>query len=104
MPTFRHDCRHCVFLGTVTTKDQALGGTTWDLWWCENGVMSSVICRHGDDGPDYTSGMVPERAADPMHFVSEMKRYEHPYCFNVARAVKMGLYTGPYAHMFTDAG
>jgi hypothetical protein len=29
-----------------------------DLYWCAQGGHPTVIARFGDDGPEYTSGMV----------------------------------------------
>jgi len=108
-PVFTHDCDRCLFLGTVRTKDQSYGGT-WDLWWCpdtrkgEGHDHSSVICRYGNEGPEYSSSMTPECAADPQQFIEMMELHERPYVFNMARAVKAGLYNGPWKGHFKDAG
>lgn len=45
---FEHDCDNCVFLGN------ALGA---DLYVCVGSMITSVIARYGDDGPDYISGV-----------------------------------------------
>ena len=109
IPTFTHDCDRCFFLGTVHTKDQSYGGT-WDLWWCAYTVVpgssdhSSVICRYGNEGHEYSSSMTPECAAEPVQFIEMMRLHERPYIFNMARAVKTGLYNGPWKDHFKDAG
>ena len=45
---FEHDCDNCVFLGN------ALGA---DLYVCVGSMITSVIARYGNDGPDYISGV-----------------------------------------------
>lgn len=108
-PVFTHDCTRCVFLGTLNTKDQSYGGV-WDLYWCPRlGVpgaadASSVICRFGNEGPQYSSSLPPECFGEPLQFIEMMKKHERPYVYNMARAVKAGLYTGPYADQFKDGG
>jgi hypothetical protein len=108
-PVFTHDCTNCFFLGTVHTKDQSYGGT-WDLWWCPRPLLpsgtndSSVICRYGNEGHEYSASMTPECAAEPLQFIEMMKLHEWPYIFNMARAVKAGLYNGPWKGHFRDAG
>ena len=108
-PVFTHDCNKCFFLGTVHTKDQSYGGT-WDLWWCAYTCMpgasdpSSIICRYGNEGHEYSAGMTPECAAEPLQFIEMMKKHERPYVHNLSRAVKTGLYNGPYKDHFKDAG
>lgn len=51
-PWFEHDCEACKFLG------KSKGGH--DLYWCSQGGgtnISTVIARHGSDGPEYISGL-----------------------------------------------
>ena len=49
-PIFSHDCDCCTFLGTFKNHD---------LYHCfQGGIRPTVIARYGNDGPDYTSGIV----------------------------------------------
>jgi len=53
-PHFIHDCERCIFLGNYSGDwyDKA------DLYWCKPTTGPTVIVRYGDDGPEYSSGMV----------------------------------------------
>ncbi len=45
-PKFKHDCKHCVFLGHAKNRD----------WYsCQANIGRSIIARFSDDGPDYNS-------------------------------------------------
>ena len=50
-PTYKHDCSHCNFLGTVLVE-----GTTYDLYHHASSAEDTVIARFSSDGPDYNSG------------------------------------------------
>lgn len=45
---YKHDCENCVFLGY---EDY------YDLYFCPQGTIPTVIARFSNDGPDYISGM-----------------------------------------------
>lgn len=46
---YKHDCDKCKPLGTYAE---------YDLYFCEQGGdLDTVIARHGDDGPQYLSGL-----------------------------------------------
>lgn len=45
---YKHDCDICQFLGTHEE---------YDLYYCWQGGDPTVVCRYGDDGPEYESGM-----------------------------------------------
>ena len=68
-PRYKHDCNACVFIATVYE-----GGEFQDAYVC-TGRDSSVVLRHGDDGPDYSSwpaAMVTEkRMTAPLNFSSD---------------------------------
>lgn len=55
-PHFEHDCDCCVFLGTHTFE-YPHGEVTCDLYFHKNEMETTVISRHGDDGPQYSSGL-----------------------------------------------
>lgn len=46
-PKFTHDCDACTFLGTYDGID---------LYFCPG--EPTIIARYGDDGPEYSSGIV----------------------------------------------
>ncbi len=48
-PKWRHSCPKCVYLGTMFHGNNVLD------WYECNSTDSSVIARHGDDGPEYWS-------------------------------------------------
>lgn len=106
VPTFKHDCDHCLFLGTVRTKEQSYGGV-YDLYWCpdrEHPNLSSVIARHGNEGSEYGSMHPPEAFSGPEEVIATWKKHERPYVFAMARAVKAGIYNGEFKDHFKDAG
>ena len=54
-PLYEHDCAGCRYLGT-SLED----GVRYDLYYCgghECGPGNTVVCRYGNDGPEYKSGM-----------------------------------------------
>lgn len=48
-PRYVHDCNCCAFLGHAFKSD---------LYFCPQDGYPTVIARHSDEGPDYTSGLV----------------------------------------------
>lgn len=53
---FQHDCDHCVFLGRHT-----IDSIEYDLYVCpkrNTNIISTLIARYSDDGPDYYSGLI----------------------------------------------
>jgi hypothetical protein len=53
-PVFEHDCKACVYLGTIKDKRDL-----YDLYYCPADLLGpTVIARWSSNGPDYMSGMV----------------------------------------------
>ncbi len=57
-PKFKHDCKHCKFLGSHDG---------YDLYFCD----TTVVARFGNEDPQYTSGMP---FAKPGHILFEAKK------------------------------
>lgn len=51
MAQFRHDCRKCIYLGSVSTEKRQSYG---DLYVC---FESTVVIRDGNEGWEYESGI-----------------------------------------------
>jgi len=53
-PTFIHDCKKCVFLGSVVFEEQL-----YDLYVCshKDKEIDTVVARYGDEGREYGSGV-----------------------------------------------
>lgn len=47
-PQFEHDCDSCTYLGQFEG---------YDLYFCQQGTLPTVIARFGNDGHEYLSGM-----------------------------------------------
>lgn len=63
-PVYKHDCHACVFLGRYHSHD---------LYICQPGEpVGTIIARHGNEGPDYGSGM--EFGARPMRSGTDFDR------------------------------
>ncbi len=65
---YEHDCDKCVYLGCDEedlsheriSKGEA--GKRYDLYFCKQGAIPTVIVRYGDNGEDYLSGLgVPNK-------------------------------------------
>lgn len=69
IPQFVHDCKECTYLG------QCEG---YDLYFCPQGNLPTVIARYGDAPWEYISGM-------PV-------AYQPPLSVAKALAIKTGLY------------
>ena len=78
-PFFVHDCSKCTFLGRVTQERpaeehkgiEALRWAAWDLYFCPQHGLPTVIARFGHAGPDYVSGLA---AADAIPVLGEARR------------------------------
>lgn len=57
-PLYMHDCRACTYLGRYDS-----GGDTYDLYYCPQLGLPTVIARYGDEGHEYTSGMTSDHPA-----------------------------------------
>jgi len=49
---YKHDCKECKFLGQYEFKSEI-----YDLYFCEQDGLPTIIARYGDDGPEYISGL-----------------------------------------------
>ena len=47
-PMYTHDCSRCTFLGTFED---------YDLYYCPQGGLTTVIARFGNKGAEYMSGL-----------------------------------------------
>lgn len=59
-PTHQHDCKRCIFVGTLdieaTGEDGALTNLIGDAYLCPSKTMeSTILVRYSDDPPDYSS-------------------------------------------------
>jgi len=54
-PRYKHGCSDCTFLGTRNE---------YDLYFCPQGTLPTVIARYGNEGHEYKSGMAGAEA-DP---------------------------------------
>lgn len=64
---FQHDCDKCKPLGTMGR---------FDLYYCNQVGMSTVIARFGDDGPEYMSGM---NSGNMVLKIAQAMAIEHGY-------------------------
>ena len=56
MKKYKHDCDECIYLYT-TDKDDYDTGSIYDVYFCEQGGIPTVIARYGNDGSEYMSGL-----------------------------------------------
>lgn len=56
-PFYNHDCDQCHFLGTYSIQKNSLFEGNYDLYWCPQHGIPTVVVRWSDEGPDYSSGM-----------------------------------------------
>ena len=52
-PKYQHDCKTCVFLGGHTAPESSL---YYDLYYCLQYGMPTVLARYGDPDHEYLSG------------------------------------------------
>lgn len=63
MTIYAHDCDRCVSLGTIHMHGKAV-----DLYVCAKAGWESIIARHGNEPPEYTSAPVSVvRSINPEH-------------------------------------
>ena len=62
---YKHDCRACYSLGQYEE---------YDLYFCDQISIPTVIARYGDDGPDYVSGLEFAETIDPLGVAYERAR------------------------------
>lgn len=62
-PRYQHDCKSCRYLGEYNE---------YDLYYCANSIVPTVVARYGNHGADYTSGMNSDHPA----LVEARERYE----------------------------
>jgi hypothetical protein len=63
IPSFRHTCSQCVFLGAVEFDDRF-----YDLYFCEQGhFFPTIIARGSSDPHDYTSGIALAEVDPVLH-------------------------------------
>tara|TARA_R110000772_G_scaffold2410_2_gene8453 strand:- start:68765 stop:68983 length:219 start_codon:yes stop_codon:yes gene_type:complete len=68
---YKHDCEDCKSLGEFNNTD---------LYYCEGGIGTTVISRFGDNGPDYSSGMIfATEDGDPNLFEAKKRAIEKGY-------------------------
>ncbi len=62
-PTFIHDCKKCVFLGSVVFEEQL-----YDLYVCshKDKEIDTVVARYGDEGREYGSGVYFRDTIPPL--------------------------------------
>jgi len=63
---YKHDCQKCIFLGQYEFK-----GEIYDLYFCEQDGLPTVIARYGNDGPEYISGLQFANSFEPIKEAKE---------------------------------
>lgn len=53
---YEHDCDKCIFLGSWNDLEPSFQ-KTYDLYFCSQHNLPTVVARYGNDGPDYHSGL-----------------------------------------------
>ncbi len=48
-PIYAHDCDNCTYLDTIEYLD---------LYFCPQGGMPTILARYGNNGQDYSSGLM----------------------------------------------
>lgn len=56
-PIYRHNCLACVFLGNTVYKTDVEDDVIYDLYYCNQGGVSTLVGRYGNEVMDYISGM-----------------------------------------------
>jgi len=63
-PKYVHDCDACIFLGRYYNNETS---EEMDLYFCGDGSRDcTVLARYGDDGSEYSSGLVSIRVSEPL--------------------------------------
>lgn len=68
-PQYKHDCDNCDFLGKYE-RDGNITDHNFDLYFCTQGDLPTVIARYGDEGSYYLSGLEIAKdkyKTDPNH-------------------------------------
>jgi hypothetical protein len=86
MPRYQHDCSSCKFLGKYRE---------FDLYFCKQISIPTVIARYSDDGPDYYSGI----DIGLYHF---KLRDGNPLGVAFAIAIAMGLINSDWNKVWVD--
>ncbi len=65
-PTYQHNCKQCRFLGTFSTRQyncetEQMEEVAYDLYWCPQDTIPTVLARYGDAGEEYLSGMPTDK-------------------------------------------
>lgn len=89
-PIYKHDSDCCTYLGRYKAPDplRKHGIADYDLYYCPQGNLPTVILRYGDEGWEYHSGMT---LAEGFH-----EYHNHPLIVAArvvrSRAIQAGLY------------
>ena len=71
-PLFEHGCANCTYLGPYSGPGQLHGSLSYDLYFCPQGRVPTVIARYGSGG-SYKSGLGFE-GLDDSHPLREAER------------------------------
>jgi hypothetical protein len=52
-PLYRHDCDNCTFLGRFDDNERLV---IFDLYYCPQSTLATVVARFGDESHEYLSG------------------------------------------------
>ena len=92
-PRFTHDCENCLFLGTYSA-----GNRYYDLYYhpsrgvCDKGIDSTVIARYGEEGYNYSSGLLSaQQTLKNMKEQEYIEKVSHIYALRVARLLAVDL-------------
>lgn len=80
-PTYQHSCSGCTFLGSYRPADDGL----YDLYYCPQGHIPTVLARYGDSGPSYVSGM-----DSPIPTLQEAQKRAVQRGFDTGQGLKLG--------------
>lgn len=70
---YEHDCDKCIFLGSWDDADQSVI-TTYDLYFCPQHNLPTVVARYGNDGPDYHCGSVSHQGIKAIEVGKQIAR------------------------------
>lgn len=89
-PQYEHDGDCCTYLGRYRSQDKDhIHKDGYDLYYCPQGNLPTVIMRFGNDGWEYYSGIALAEAYDdyrtqPLIVAAKVAR---------SRAIQMGIHT-----------